>query len=493
MAAGCASSEPTAIPLAYWPTLSWHTSSPEAQGMDSSILASMLREIENEKLNLHGLLIVRNGTIVSETYFDPYTEQTAHDVASVTKSVMGTLIGIAIGQEIIQGVDIAVPELVDAGSTWSDPSAWSDLTLRHLLTLQTGLECDLESTESAMVGSENWVSYLLQLPFVSEPGTTWYYCSPAVHLLSAAIHQQSQSTAREFANEHLFAPLGIAAVSAKAWFSDPQGLSRGDIGLSLTPREMAKIGLLYLQDGVWDGVRLLPSSWVQTASSPLASKGDGTAYGYLWTVYPDEDHYAALGRGGQQLHIFPSKNLIVAVTAALPAYADSDQLNHLLREFILPAVAADSPLPENPAAAQELAALESEMQAPHPMLNSAPAVTSSLTPATFNFDPNDAGWNTFTLEFPDNPGIARAVLNDQLDYHIGMDGRCRLNLDPSGQQVSLCGGWADPETLVVRMATLGTAEEAKYTMTFHADQIEVHAEDNVFGTYAFDLHGTRVR
>jgi CubicO group peptidase (beta-lactamase class C family) len=244
-----------------WPTVRWPASTPEEQGFDSSALAAMLEALREQALPIHSMLIVRDGHVVLETYFYPYVGDTPHSWASVTKSVVSMLIGIAIEEGRIAGLDQPIahffPEYREALT-----GAKARITDGHLLKMASGLECDYEPGEPevvAMEAADDFVKSVVELPLAAEPGTEFAYCSGGTHLLSAILTRAVGMSALEFARRRLFAPLGIAEV---AWPADPQGVNHGWSNLRMLPRDMAKLGYLYLQRGRWRDERVLSAQWV---------------------------------------------------------------------------------------------------------------------------------------------------------------------------------------------------------------------------------------
>ena len=214
---------------AYWPSDEWRTSTPEEQGMDSEILASMLQQVEDQHLNLHSLLIVRNGYLVTEAYFHPYTQNQPQFLASVTKSVISTLVGIAIQQGYINNVNQTLVSFFQDRTIANQDARKKAITLKDLLTLTAGLTCNV-SPLSGMEQSDDWVQFMLDAPMAEQPGTKFNYCGGAVHLLSAILQKTTGMSTREFANRFLFEPIGIASVPEMRWQIDPQGIAIGPVG-----------------------------------------------------------------------------------------------------------------------------------------------------------------------------------------------------------------------------------------------------------------------
>jgi CubicO group peptidase (beta-lactamase class C family) len=193
---------------------------------------------------------------------------------------------------------------------------------------------------------------------VEEPGTHFEYCNGASFLLSAIVQETTGMNARAFAHVHLFAPLGIGMTDVE-WPSNAQGITIGYSELYLTPRDMAKIGLLYLNGGQWAGEQIVPADWVEASTRKHISATLQDGYGYQWWV-ADSGYYMALGYSGQYIVVVPEKNMVVAFVSDLPEsqfYAPQQ----LLDDHIVPAARSTKPLPANPGAVAELEALVSAL------------------------------------------------------------------------------------------------------------------------------------
>ena len=328
----------------------WPRSSPEKEGLESSPLDAFDRELAS---GAHGyvdaMLVIRHGRIVYEktydhskdyerlfagkgapgiyNYYDPswhpfYQGTRLHTMQSVSKSVTSALVGIAIGRGEIAGVDARVMPLLSDWRVPPDPRR-DRMTLRDVLTMTTGIRWDEETAEytdprnncAVMEGKDDWVRYVLEQPMADEPGKTFVYDSGATMLLSAIIQKTTGKTADDYAKEHLFAPLGIDAFY---WKRTPKGLSDSEGGLYLAPADLAKLGELYMRDGVWRGKRILPEGWAAESTRPRVKAGKHR-YGYQWWVMSEKgpstyEAYAAWGYGGQFLFVVPELDLIAVFT-----------------------------------------------------------------------------------------------------------------------------------------------------------------------------------
>lgn len=319
----------------YWPTGDWREARPEDQGMDGKRLDEMLAAIQAEDLSLHSLLIFRNGYLVSEHYFNGYSADRRHEIFSCTKSFAATLIGIAIDQGLIQSVDQKIPGFFP-GKTFNRMDAGKEaMSLENVLTMTSGLEwTDTGQAFQNLYASGDWVSYMLNLPMAAAPGEQWNYCSGCSHLLTSLLQESMPQGALAFAKKNLFKPLGIDNFR---WDTDAAGVPIGGWGLQMTPREMAKLGYLYLNNGRWDDKQVVSARWVRQATRPRyeTDSTHGLRYGYQWWTYPTHNAYTALGRDGQTIFVVPEMNLMVVTTAEMDGHG---QIFKLIDEYILPSV-----------------------------------------------------------------------------------------------------------------------------------------------------------
>jgi CubicO group peptidase (beta-lactamase class C family) len=298
-----------------WPTRRWPRAEAEEVGLDRSLLLLADERVPIELPDLSALLVIRNGRLVLERTYGDYERNTPLNVRSVTKSVISALVGIALDEGILTGLDQTIGDLIpDRIPAGADPVTPS-ITLRHLLTMTSGWLWDIYSDYPTVIASDNWVEMTLGLPVAYEPGTYYAYNTGGSHILSVILQAASGQKTADYAADRLFAPLGIGQ---HEWLESPQGESSGGFGLFLTPREMAKLGYLFLNGGRWEDRQLFSTDYA-IAATTYQSAGDSTglaAYGYQWwvtSVY-GLPAYFALGYGGQYVYVVPALDLIV-VTA----------------------------------------------------------------------------------------------------------------------------------------------------------------------------------
>jgi CubicO group peptidase (beta-lactamase class C family) len=333
-----------------WPTERWRTSAPEEQGMDSGTLAEMLVLIREQDYDIDSLVITRNGYVILDVKKHPFGKipNEKHQIYSCTKSVISILIGIAIDKGLIESVDQSVLDFFPGKVIKNLDEDKTAMTLENLLTMTTGLDCR-DSYLYQFVGlsqmeySEDWVKHVLDLPMVAEPGSRFEYCNGASFLLSAIIQETSGMNAYEFANQHLFTPLGISHIS---WSGNPQGIALGYSGLQMLPRDMAKIGYLILKEGIWDGEEIVSPEWIKQSTRKHISGTLQEGYGYQWWL-DASGIIMGLGYEGQYIIIEPELDLVVVFVSTL-AEENFYLPEELLQNYIIPAAISSEPLPKNP-------------------------------------------------------------------------------------------------------------------------------------------------
>lgn len=278
--------------------------------------------------DVDGVLIFQGGKLVLEEYFYGYDRNTPHQMRSATKSVVGAVVGAAVAKGAITLDEPVLPKLGYADVANPDPRK-SAITLRHLLTLQSGLDCNDYSANSAggeskLYGTADWIRVMVDLKMVEAPGTVGHYCTGATFLAGRAVEKATGRTLPDYAQEHLFGPLGIRRTDW-TWHHDLTNADKTFGMMSMRPRDMLKFGMLYANEGRWGKSQVLPAAWVKESLSSLSTV-ENTAYGYLWwrmwlrvetsdgprRVYMS----AAQGNGGQKIYIVPELDLIAVFTGS---------------------------------------------------------------------------------------------------------------------------------------------------------------------------------
>jgi CubicO group peptidase (beta-lactamase class C family) len=341
----------------------WQTASPADVGLDEQQLREAVERIKDKTYqNVDSLLIVKEGKLVFEAYFDGnewdydspqfrgelvhYGAETRHNLASVTKSFTSILVGIALDQGAIQSVDDPVFSYFPQYAHLSDERK-ATITLKHLLTMSSGLRwnegelpySDPNNDLVRLFTEPDPIDYILSRPLVTEPGVKFYYGGDNTNLLGEVIRSATGQRMDVFAEEHLFGPLDITDY---AWdFINPDMIHASG-NLQLRPRDMAKLGQLCLNGGMWEGQRIVSEAWIAESTQKHVTHSATSGYGYQWwletyRVRPASvDTFAALGWGGQKIIVLPDLAMVVVFTGG--NYASEDPSEEILTRYILPAV-----------------------------------------------------------------------------------------------------------------------------------------------------------
>jgi CubicO group peptidase (beta-lactamase class C family) len=342
-----------------WPTKSWPTSTPAAEGLDGKVLAAFDADIAAGKYGfVDSLLVIRHGKAVLDrtykhdyatiyakeaaepgplnandpsgpyNYFNPwwhpfYRGGDLHTMQSVTKSVTSIVIGIATTRKEFPSLDTPVLQFFDSSKIANVDDRKRRMTLRHLLTMTSGLDWDEDvpyadprNDSSRMEASFDWVRYTIDRPMALEPGTAFKYSSGVTQLLSYIFWKATKQDIEEYANRYLFTPLGIDRFF---WKRSPTGLVDTEGGLFLRTHDLAKIAYLYAKNGVWDGKVIVQPEWVKQSLSPSIAVADGVQYGFKWWLYPYAKGdprlaWGGSGFGGQRPLYFSDYDLLVVST-----------------------------------------------------------------------------------------------------------------------------------------------------------------------------------
>jgi CubicO group peptidase (beta-lactamase class C family) len=337
-----------------WPTKGWATASPASVGVDEQVLLKLDEDMASGKYSAlwDSFAVFRCGKKVFErrryNYFDPYWHPyyhgtDLHTMQSVSKTITSVIIGAAIQRgDFKAALDTPVLKYFDTSKVKSVDDRKRRMTLRDLLTMSSGFEWnadgfdtgDPKNDTSLMEGSDDWVQYAIDKPMVAEPGRVWNYNDGATVLLAYIFQKETGQDIDDYGQKYLFAPLGIR----HEWKRTYLGVVDAEGGLYLNGSDLAKIGYLYLHDGMWDGQRIVSSAWVKESVTPYFQTPvepeykDGFKYGFKWWLskLPDSAEYVwmARGFGGQHLEVFPQEGLIVTLTAwdFLPSSTGTDPI-----------------------------------------------------------------------------------------------------------------------------------------------------------------------
>jgi CubicO group peptidase (beta-lactamase class C family) len=307
--------------------------------MDIRLLTRVDCEVRTNLPTVYSVLVARGGHLVFEEYYQGCRQWDRFGIRSVTKSVISALIGIALRDRYLSDLDQSIAAFfLQSGSLDADPRKHT-ITIRHLLTMTAGFVCEEGGYTGGRAGSGDWAAAMLQRPLVHDPGAVFAYDDGASQILSAILVKVTGMSVLAFAQQHLFGPLSIAT---PPWEADPSGTHIGGWGLSLTARDMATFGALYLHDGRWNDRQIVPAEYVRASTTEHTPGGfpEEVGYGYHWwvTTVGRRHAYFAAGYGGQYIFVVPDLDLVAVTTARYDlAPADLPDIRYLITDFVVPA------------------------------------------------------------------------------------------------------------------------------------------------------------
>ncbi len=304
--------------------------------------------IKKEYSNIAGIAIRKDDHLIYEKYFDGYTEDNALHIASVTKSIISILIGMAIDKGYMKNIEQHVLDFFPNYTVKRGEKTIQNITIANLLSMTAPYKYKSEPYTKVYT-SDDWVKAALDLLGGKGSIGEFNYSTVGTHILSGVLTNATGQSVLDFATKNLFKPLAIKAPTntfiqnkeaymaflkdkyVTGWIVDPKGVNTAGWGLTLTPREMAKIGQLYLNDGVWNGQRIISSKWIEDSTTEKSRSGK-LSYGYLWWIV--DDCYAALGDGGNTIFINPKKKMVISIASRFMPRA-KDRIE-LIRKHMMP-------------------------------------------------------------------------------------------------------------------------------------------------------------
>jgi len=335
----------------------WPTKDPDNAAMDATRLADASDAVASGASGaITSLLVARNGHLVHERYFDEHGAAHLRNTRSATKTITGMLVGIALDLGFLDSVEARVLSFFEG--PFANPDQRKEaMTVEDLLTMSSILECDdwnsfSRGNEERMYLIEDWIGFALDLPprgfpsWTTKPvdsahGRSFSYCTAGVVVLGAILERATKTPLPQFAEEHLFSPIGIGETG---WQFTPTGSAMTGGGLGLRSRDLLRLGQLTLQRGWWDGRQVLSESWVDESTSPQVSIDEHTSFGYLWWLGEFEaegrrwDARYMAGAGGNKVVVFPGADIVIVVTSENFGVADAHQKTDRLIGEVLAAV-----------------------------------------------------------------------------------------------------------------------------------------------------------
>lgn len=301
----------------------WEFSNAASEGLNAELLNSGYNAAANTGF-IYSIVIIRNGRLASENYFQGRGPSGYQTIRSVSKSFLSALYGIAVDKGILTLDKKLVDYFPEYKQFVTDPRV-NNVTIDHLIKMRAGFKGDQEFYFT-FTNSGDWVKTILSSTLSFDPGTKMQYSTAGTHLLSALLTRATGKSTLDFAKENFFGPCGF---DVRNWLKDPQGNYFGGNDIYLTTRDMAVLGLIYMKNGKLDGKQIVPENWV--ANSLVTYSGSSTipwgnlnkvGYGYLWWLGEVNGYkiFSGIGHGGQFVFCVPQLNMIVAVQS----YPNSD-------------------------------------------------------------------------------------------------------------------------------------------------------------------------
>lgn len=486
-------------------TKAFPISEPEAQGVSSASIDSFLNAVGRSKNEFHSFMFLRHGKVIAQGWWNPYGPELRHSLYSCSKSFTSTAIGFAVTEKLLS-VNDKVISFFPENLPDSVKSYLAALTVKDLLTMSVGQDPD--PTAKLAMSSDNWVKDFLALPIKYTPGSKFLYNTMATYMLSAIVQKVTGQTEFEYLKARLFDPLGIKGMD---WEVNTQGVNTGGWGLRLKTEDLAKMGQLYLQKGMWNGKQLLPKAWVEEATTfkidqapgVPQSKRDSSDWmqGYCYQFWRCRHNaFRADGAFGQYIIVMPDQDAVVAITSETPDM--QDELN-LVWKHLLPGMQPQA-LPVDQSAEKNLKAHLTGLSLP-PLSN----ITNenfTLT-KTFKIDRNELNINSISLksdgkicDFTLNVGTVKYVFKLASGQWFAEETKMQgpyllLNAKEdfsilSPYKVEGSYGWKDSNTLQLKLRYIESPHTEIITLHFNDKQLNADVEYSFnYGSKKIALHG----
>lgn len=450
-------------------------STPEAQGIASAALWEFVAAANERIHDLHSLMLLRHGRVVAEGWWAPYAPPYPHMLFSLSKSFTSTAAGLAAAEGRLRLDDPVLgffPEKAPAVVSGN----LAAMRVRDLLTMTTGHAEDTTGRLRERPDGD-WAAAFLELPVEYAPGTHFLYNSGATYMVSAIVQRVTGQRVLDYLRPRLFEPLGI---TEPTWQTCPHGVDTGGWGLSVKTEDIARFGQLYLQDGVWNGERLLPAGWVEEASAAQVPNGSNPdsdwnqGYGYqFWRCR--HGAYRGDGAFGQFCLVMPEQDAVLALTAGT---GDLQGVLNVVWEHLLPALASNAPLPDDPAAHTALRQRLASLSLPTPTGKTASPRMASVSGATYRFVDNPGSMESIALTFGDDGACVLHLRDGVREQTLTCAGRGVWSLpgaaitfdsrDGAPTPATASGAWTSDDTYTMRLAFYETPFCP--TVTLHFDE-----------------------
>jgi CubicO group peptidase (beta-lactamase class C family) len=459
-------------------------SSPEKQGVSSSAILAFVEAADEKIDTMNSFMLVRHGHVVAEGWWAPYDAKSPHMLFSLSKSFTSTAVGLAIAEEKLALDDEILKFFPDDAP--AEPSAnLKAMRVRDLLCMSAGHQAEVSLADT----QETWTKAFLAHPVPSKPGTHFMYNTPATYMLSAIVQKVTGLTVLDYLRPRLFDPLGI---ENPTWGTSPQGISLGGYGLSVRTEDIARFGQLYLQKGVWMGKRLIPSTWIETATARQTSSGSDPksdweqGYGYqFWRCR--HGLYRGDGAFGQFCIVMPEQDAVLAITSG---GRNMQAVMNLLWEKLLPALKA-APLPADAPAVEKLGKKLGSLAVRPVSGRATSSIAATVSGKRYVFANNYRQIEAASLEFRED-GATLVVSTPRGESrimcapgawkkgHTAFVNGTGGSMVPSVEQpIAASGAWTQDDTFTLKLCLFETPFYTTMMFRFSGDQLVLNSEHNV--------------
>ena len=476
--------------LAAQPSAALPRSTPEAQGISSSAILSFLQAADTGVDAMNSIMIVRHGHVVAEGWWGPYDATTPHMLYSLSKSFTSTAVGLAITEGKLT-LDDPVLKFFPADAPPQPSANLRAMRVRDLLRMSTGHESEplIRSSQDTALRYATWVKRFLAHPVPFKPGTHFLYNSPSTYMLSAIVQKVTGMTVLDYLQPRLFEPLGM---EHPTWVSSPQGVSAGAYGLMVRTEDIAHLGQLYLQKGMWRERQLIPADWVAQATSLQTSNGSSPAsdwdqgYGYqFWRSR--HGTYRGDGAFGQYMMVMPDQDAVVVITSGV---RNMQAVMNLVWEKLLPAMSsarlADDALGQR-ALKAKLAGLTVRM----PWGKPSTTLSTTVSRRWYELPANDRGIQAIALDLnPGSPALLVRTSAGENRTPVGMGTWVRSHsgfangIDgflsvPATPEIAASGAWSADSVFTLKLVAPQTPFYSTLSFRFDGDRLLLDTEYNV--------------
>jgi CubicO group peptidase (beta-lactamase class C family) len=457
-------------------------SSPEAQGISSSVILAFLDEADQKIDHLHSFMLVRHGHVVAEGWWTPYDAGARHELYSLSKSFTSTAVGLAIAEGKLSLDDPVLKFFPDEAP--NEPSAnLKAMRVRDLLCMSTGHQTEprlaalpASTATEPKQEDQTWVKKFLGHPVPNKPGTHFLYNTAATYMQSAIVQKVTGQTVLDYLRPRLFEPLGI---ENPTWGTSPQGITLGGYGLNVRTEDIAKFGQLYLQRGNWQGKQLIPAAWVGLATSRQTSNGSNPnsdweqGYGYqFWRAR--HGAYRGDGAFGQFCIVMPEQDAVVAVTSGVK---DMQAVLNLIWDKLLPAMKND-PLPSDSEGDRKLQEKLATLTMPIQKGSASSRIPQDVSGKKFTFPTNNQKVEMLGLEFgsAQEPVTLVGKFNGGVEQKVGCGsgewkkGRLAFGIFPE-RPAAVCGAWTADDTYTAKICFYETPYVLTISLHFFQDKL----------------------